>query len=83
MTQKNTKYKLELLEADPRCRYCGKELTERTATIDHIRPRSRGGTNGKYNLTLACRHCNWVKASMTPMELLRLAIRMVALTCRI
>ena len=83
MTWKGTEYKLKLLAADPRCRYCDKELDERTATIDHIKPRSRGGTNGKYNLTLACRHCNWVKAAMTPMELLTWAVRVVAVTGRI
>lgn len=83
MTLKNTDYKLELLAADPRCRYCEKQLTERTATIDHIKPRSRSGGHGKRNLTLACRHCNWVKAAMTPMELLGWAIRVVAVTGRI
>ena len=83
MTRKNTEYKLELLAADSRCRYCDRELTERTATIDHIRPRSRGGGNGKRNLTLSCKRCNMLKASMLPMEVLRLAIRMVAVTGRV
>ena len=80
MTHKNTDHKLKLLAADPHCRYCEVELTLRTATIDHILPRSRGGTNRKRNLTLACRRCNMLKASMLPTEALRMAIRMVAVT---
>lgn len=40
------------------CRYCRKTLSERTATIDHVVPRCRGGCNANCNLVLACRKCN-------------------------
>ena len=83
MRPKNTDHKLQLLESDPRCRYCECELTERTATLDHVKPRSRGGTNGKYNLTLSCKLCNTFKAAKTPMEVLALSIRLVAISGRI
>jgi hypothetical protein len=40
------------------CHYCGGELLPATATIEHIWPRSWGGTNDRWNLTLACGLCN-------------------------
>jgi 5-methylcytosine-specific restriction endonuclease McrA len=47
-----------MLAEDPHCKYCGKELTMQTATIDHVIPRCKGGTNAKENLVLACFKCN-------------------------
>lgn len=54
-----------------RCYWCGVELfliTEGTdvtkiplskrATLDHVMPRSRGGSNKKNNLVTACHDCN-------------------------
>jgi len=38
------------------CAYCG--ATEVPLEIEHIVPRSRGGSNRPSNLTLACRPCN-------------------------
>lgn len=43
------------------CAYCGAENVP--LEIDHIRPRSRGGSNRVANLTLACRPCNEKKGS--------------------
>jgi 5-methylcytosine-specific restriction endonuclease McrA len=40
------------------CGICFERLTEKTATIDHIRPKSLGGTNELENLRLAHRSCN-------------------------
>lgn len=37
-----------------RCRYCGGEATE----VDHIIPKSKGGTDDAKNLVAACRSCN-------------------------
>lgn len=46
------------------CAYCGEAFrTEREMTIDHIRPRSKGGTNHISNLALACRDCNQRKGN--------------------
>jgi hypothetical protein len=38
------------------CAYCGAENVQ--LEIDHIHPRSKGGSNRVSNLTLACRPCN-------------------------
>jgi 5-methylcytosine-specific restriction endonuclease McrA len=43
------------------CQYCGKEGD----TIDHIFPRSKGGTHTWDNIVLACRACNYKKGSKT------------------
>lgn len=42
----------------PRCWICGRRLTMITATLDHVIPRSKGGTNALRNLRLACSPCN-------------------------
>jgi len=44
------------------CAYCG--ATNTPLNIDHIRPRSRGGTNRVSNLTLACIDCNQSKGNL-------------------
>src|SRR4051795_10318657 len=41
-----------------RCGYCG----QRADTIDHVVPRSRGGTHSWENCVAACRMCNSRKA---------------------
>ena len=45
---------------DRTCAYCGK--TEVPLEIEHIVPRSKGGSNRPSNLALACRPCNRKKA---------------------
>lgn len=47
-----------------RCAYCGGHGD----TIDHVVPRSRGGTDTWDNLVCACRSCNNRKADRTPVE---------------
>lgn len=51
-----------------RCRYCGVTKTEAFLTIDHVIPRSRGGTDRDDNLVAACVPCNQEKADRTPEE---------------
>lgn len=46
------------------CRYCG----DPAMTVDHLIPRSRGGTNSQVNLVAACSPCNEFKADRTPEE---------------
>jgi HNH endonuclease len=41
-----------------KCKYCGKQLTRFTATLDHITPVAVGGDNSFANLTTACLDCN-------------------------
>ena len=50
------------------CFYCGKPLDIATRTIDHVIPRSRGGSNRKENLVPACRPCNEAKGALTIKE---------------
>ena len=41
-----------------KCRYCRCVLTTVNATVDHIVPRSRGGSGHPSNLAACCRLCN-------------------------
>lgn len=43
---------------DHKCRYCGKQLTRFTATLDHVKPVAEGGDNSQDNLVTACLNCN-------------------------
>lgn len=43
------------------CTYCGKDLhdvPDTAITLDHVKPRSKGGTNDPRNLVTTCRSCN-------------------------
>jgi hypothetical protein len=40
------------------CRYCQKQLTRFTATLDHVKPVAEGGDNSFENLLTACLGCN-------------------------
>ncbi len=40
------------------CIYCGAELTEETATVEHVVPLGMGGPDRLINMALACRECN-------------------------
>lgn len=48
------------------CAYCG--ITNVPLEIEHIIPRSRGGSNRISNLTLACNDCNQSKSNKTASE---------------
>lgn len=49
------------------CFYCAIELTEQFH-VDHRMPISRGGSNDKENLAIACAPCNWSKGAKTDEE---------------
>jgi len=55
-----------LAKYEYRCTYCGK--TDCAFELDHILPRSRGGSNRIANLTLACHDCNAAKGNHTAVE---------------
>jgi 5-methylcytosine-specific restriction endonuclease McrA len=40
------------------CQYCGKHLTHKNATIDHVLPRSHGGKTDFENTVASCFRCN-------------------------
>jgi len=47
-----------------RCTYCQITLSHKTATIDHVKPRSKGGFRKSLsNLVLCCQPCNEAKAN--------------------
>lgn len=49
---------------DDRCAYCGRPpIDEKSLTIDHVRPRSRGGDTVTANCIPACKRCNHAKGS--------------------
>ena len=47
--------------SDGKCVYCGAKAEE----IDHVVPRSNGGTNSTYNLVASCRSCNEKKSNLS------------------
>ncbi len=49
-----------------KCAYCGRENVP--LEIEHIIPKSRGGTDRVSNLTLACHDCNQKKGNLTAKE---------------
>jgi 5-methylcytosine-specific restriction endonuclease McrA len=55
-----------LLKWGYRCAYCHKEATR--WEVDHILPRSRGGSNRISNLALSCHACNQEKGDQTATE---------------
>ncbi len=50
------------------CQYCGVQPGPEELTVDHVLPRSRGGTSTWKNCVLACVECNKTKANRTPRE---------------
>ena len=52
----------------PNCTYCDLALTPSDIQIDHMIPRSRGGSNALDNLAVACADCNRLKHNKTSEE---------------
>ena len=48
------------------CQYCSKQT--RQLTIDHVKPRSKGGLHTWENVVSACSDCNQKKAELTLIE---------------
>lgn len=59
-----------------KCGYCGKKLkrswrhvySQSAFTIDHIVPKSKGGTSAYENLMPCCRKCNFLKGNKSLKE---------------
>lgn len=49
------------------CQYCGKFLTAKNLTLDHVVPASKNGKKIWTNVVSACRGCNQKKANRTPL----------------
>ena len=50
------------------CQYCGKKFPRQELNLDHVVPRSRGGTSTWENVVCSCQNCNWRKGGRTPAE---------------
>ena len=62
--------RIEIISRDgKKCRYCG--TTKGPFHIDHVLPRSRGGSDSHENLVVACAACNMSKGARTPEEWLK------------
>lgn len=56
----------ELFERDNwTCFYCSEKVTEQNATLDHLIPQHKGGSNLKENLKTSCLMCNSIKSGKT------------------
>jgi hypothetical protein len=54
------------LRDDFTCQYCGKSPPVKDLNLDHVKPRSQGGTATWENLVTSCRRCNFRKGGLTP-----------------
>ena len=50
------------------CQYCGVQVSDQSATLDHVHPVSQGGKTTWENSTTACKPCNYRKAASTKMK---------------
>ena len=59
----------QVLVRDRTCRLCGAGRDEAVLEVDHIVPRSRGGSNDPDNLQVLCRPCNQGKSNSDDTDL--------------
>lgn len=50
------------------CQYCGGKPGSKELTVDHVLPKSQGGTSNFLNCVSACTACNHRKADKTPAQ---------------
>jgi len=48
------------------CQYCGTKVNAKTAQVEHVVPRSKGGKTSFENCTTSCHSCNQKKADRLP-----------------
>lgn len=59
--------RFEVLRRDNHtCRYCGASAPNVQLEVDHVVPRSLGGSDRPWNLVTACHDCNGGKSAMRP-----------------
>ena len=51
-----------------RCQYCGRQFSRPELNLDHVVPRSQGGTSTWENVVCSCHRCNRVKGGRTPAQ---------------
>jgi 5-methylcytosine-specific restriction endonuclease McrA len=66
-----------------KCQYCGKHVSTKEFTLDHVVPRTNGGTTIWSNVVTCCYPCNQKKGDKSPsqanMRLLRQPIKPLSL----
>jgi len=50
------------------CQYCGRRLPRHELNLDHVLPRSQGGTSTWENVVCSCHECNRRKGGRTPQQ---------------
>ena len=60
------RYRIQLRRVTRWCAWCGCYLSQKESTIDHVIPRSRGGSNDLSNLRLSCYDCNYGRGDIMP-----------------
>ena len=64
-----------LIRDENQCQYCAEQFREPELTLDHVIPRSKGGTHTWGNLVAACKSCNQKKRDYlvenSPVRLIR------------
>jgi 5-methylcytosine-specific restriction endonuclease McrA len=51
-----------------RCQYCGRPFARTELNLDHVVPRSKGGTSTWENVVCSCHRCNRLKGGRTPAD---------------
>jgi len=51
-----------------RCQYCGRRFSTHELSLDHVVPRSQGGSASWTNIVCACTSCNKRKGGRTPRQ---------------
>jgi DNA-directed RNA polymerase subunit N (RpoN/RPB10) len=57
-----------------KCFYCGKSLTNKEVTIEHIIPKSSGGKDNLDNLAVCCRSINQMLSDISPKKKIELVM---------
>lgn len=60
-----------------RCQYCGNLFRTQDLSLDHVIPRSKGGTLNWENTVTCCKRCNGKKGSLLPSELKSVGMRLI------
>lgn len=55
--------KMVYLRDNYTCQYCGDQFQAKDLTLDHVKPKSRGGRSSWSNLVTCCGTCNWLKGA--------------------